>query len=215
MGIRLSMLIEAYTKTAGMCLGFVLFFGAIALLALFLKVKRLNFNIPARSAFWACMVPGFILLAICLTLIDKPHWPYSPETLEWMFMFSAFLGIPAVLPFLAGAVWASACRLLKAPVSAGAFVLVMLGAFALGCAASNIHDVVWCAALTDTYASHHAAGYDLDYFVAFGNKFGIPREVTADYATLGPCAMVMVLGELGVAVACFARLAKLSAPNIP
>ncbi len=215
MGIRLSMVFEAYTKTAGMCLGFVIFYGAFALLAWFLKVKRLNFNIPARAAFWVCMIPGFIVLAVCLTLIDKPHWPYSPETLEWMFMFSAFLGIPAALPLLAGAVWASACRLLNTPVKAGPLVLVMLGVFGLGCAASNIHDVVWCAAITDTYAQHKAAGYDLDYFVAFGNKFGIPREVTADYATLGPCAMVMVLGELAVALACFARLAKLSSPNRP
>ena len=215
MGIRLSMFFEAYTKTAGMCLGFVLFYGVIALLAYFLKMKRLNFIISVRTAFWACVLPGFILLAVCLTLIDKPQWSFSPETLDWMFMFSAFLGIPAALPLLAAAVWAAACRLANTPVKAGPLALVMLGTFGLGCAASNVHDVVWCAAITDTYARHHAAGYDLDYFVAFGGKFGIPREVTADYATLGPCAFVMVLGELAVALACFARLAKLSSPNRP
>jgi hypothetical protein len=210
MVVRLSMLFEAYTKTAGMCLGLLLFFGVIALLARFLRVKALDFNMSARTVFWACMVPGFLLLSVCLTLIDEPRWQLSHETLSWMFMFSAFLGIPAVMPLFAGAVWASAFRLLKTPVRAGSLVLVMLGVFALGCAASNIHDVVCCAAITDTYAQHQAAGYDLDFFVALGNKFGIAREVTADYATLGPCAMVMVLGELAVAVACFRRLGRLS-----
>ena len=210
MCVRLSILSEAYSKTAWMCLGFVIFFGVISLLAYFLKVKKLNFGISARAAFWVCAVLGFVLLTVCLTLIDEPRWPLSHEILSWMFMFSAFLGIPVVMPLFAGIVWASACRLAKAPVQVGPLMLVMLGTFALGCAASNIHDVVWCASVTDTYAQHKAAGYDLDFFVALGNKFGIPREVTADYATLGPCAIVMVLGELTVAAACFGRLAKLS-----
>jgi hypothetical protein len=86
--------------------------------------------------------------------------------------------------------------------------LVLLGSFALGCAASNIHDVAWCGTITDGYTHHHKAGYDLDYFVAFGNYFGISRDVLADYATLGPCALVLVLGELLVALACFTRLGK-------
>ncbi len=210
MAVRLSILLEAYTKSWAMCLGFVVFFGVIALLALFFNIKKLNFALPARAVFWACAIPGFALLTVCLTLIDEPRWNLPHEMLSWMFMFSAFLGIPVVMPLFAGIVWASACRLAKAPVQVGPLALVMLGAFGLGCAASNIHDVVWCAAITDNYAQHKAAGYDLDFFVALGNKFSIPREVTADYATLGPCAFVMVLGELIVAAACFGRLAKLS-----
>jgi hypothetical protein len=214
MGVRLLILLEAYTKTAWMCLGFVIFFGTIALLAWLLNVKKLNLGIPGRSVFWACMIPGFILTTVCLTLIDRPRWPLDGEIMSWMFMFSAFLGVPVALPLLAGAVWAAACRLLKTPVHVGPLALVMLGVFGLGCAASNIHDVVWCASVTDTYAQHKAAGYDLDFFVALGEKFGIAREVTADYATLGPCAMVMVVGELTVAAACFSRLAKLSAQKV-
>jgi len=213
MGVRFAILFEAYSKTAWMCLGFVIFFGLIALLVRLVNVKRLNFAISARTAFWACAVPGFALLTVCLTLIDEPRWDLPHEILSWMFMFSAFLGIPVVMPLFAGMVWAAACRLMKAPVHLGPLVLVMLGSFGLGCAASNIHDVVWCAAITDNYAQHKAAGYDLDFFVALGNNFNIPREVTADYATLGPCAFVMVLGELAVAAACFGRLAKLSAQN--
>jgi hypothetical protein len=68
--------------------------------------------------------------------------------------------------------------------------------------------VVWCGAITDWYLHHHKAGYDLDYFVALGRPFGISREVLADYATLGPCAVVLVAGELFVAVACFLRLGR-------
>ncbi len=209
MGTQLAIILDAYSKTPGMCLGFVLFYGAVALLAYTLNVEDWDFEIPARTIFWACLIPGFILMAVCLVLIDKPHWAVPEKTLQWMFMFSAFLGIPAALPFLAGAVWASALRTRDAAVEASSLALVMLGTFGLGCAASNIHDVAWCAAITDNFTKHFTAGYDLDYFVAFGGKFGISREVLADYATLGPCAFVMVAGELAVAIACFVRLAKL------
>jgi hypothetical protein len=73
-----------------------------------------------------------------------------------------------------------------------------------------IHEVVWCGAITDWYLHHHKAGYGLDYFVAFGRPFGISREVLADYAALGPCALVLVAGELFVAVTCFLRLGRAS-----
>ena len=210
MAERVSLVLEAYRHTALMCAAFLVFFGVIALLARYFRWRRLEFEIAPQPLFWVCIVPGFLLAAVCLTLIDQPRWPLSAETLDWMFMFSAFLGIPVVMPLFAGAVWASAFRLLRTPVRASSLALVMLGTFALGCAASNIHDVVWCGAITGGFARHHAAGYDLDYFVAFGNLFGIPREVTADYVTLGPCAFVMVVGELAVAGACFSRLAKMS-----
>ncbi len=208
--VRLSMLCDVYAKTAYMCLGLLVFFGVVSLLACFLNVRRLNFDIRAKTAFWACLVPGFILITVCLTLIDEPRWGLSGGVMSWMFMLSAFLGVPVALPLLAGAAWASAHRLLKAPVRAGSFALVLLGVFALGCAASNIHDVIWCAAITNTYAHHEVAGGDLAAFVALGNKFGIASEVLSDYATLGPCAIVMVIGELTVAAACFRRLARLS-----
>jgi len=210
MGVRWATILEAYGQTWNMCLAMLLFFVAVALLARFLNARCLDFDIPSRGVFWVCVVLAFILMSICLTLIDKPRFAVSDVALDWMFMFSAFLGIPATLPLLAGAIWASAHRLYRMPVQASSLTLVMLGMFAIGCAASNIHDVVWCGAITGWYARHQAAGYDLDYFVAFGNMFGISREVLADYATLGPCAIVLVLGETVVAVACFQRLGGLS-----
>ena len=208
MGARLSLFAEAYGKTWSMCLALLLFFGVVGLLAYRLRVKRLDFRIPARPVFWACVMPGFVLLAVCLTLIDKPYFHVSDETKNWLFMFSAFLGVPLSLPMLAGAAWAAAHYMQRIPIRVPSLALLMLGVFALGCAASNIHDVVWCGAITDWYLHHHKAGYDLDYFVALGRPFGISREVLADYATLGPCAVVLVAGELFVALACFLRLGK-------
>ena len=208
MGARLSLFAEAYGKTWSMCLALLVFFGVVGLLAHRLRLKRLEFRIPARPVFWLCVLPGFALMTVCLTLIDRPHFHMTDLTKSWLFMFSAFLGVPVSLPLLAGAAWASAHYLHRTPIRVSSLALLMLGVFALGCAASNIHDVVWCGAITDWYLEHHKAGYDLDYFVALGRPFGIPREVLADYATLGPCAVVMVAGELFVALACFLRLGK-------
>lgn len=209
MGTRVSILLEAYTKTWNLCLGILLIFAVVAALALFFRFQRLEFELSSRRVFWACLIPGFLLLAVCLTLIDKPRFPVSSEMADWFFMFSAFLGIPVAVPLFAGAAWASAHYRHRVPVKASSLLLVLVGMFALGCAASNIHDVIWCASVTDIYAKHQAAGYDLDFFVAFGKPFGISREVLADYATLGPCAIVMVIGELAAAAACFRRLARL------
>ncbi|MCX5758966.1 MAG: hypothetical protein NTU83_10765, partial [Candidatus Hydrogenedentes bacterium] len=203
MGVRLSLFLEAYGKTWNMCLALLLFFVVVAVAARWFKAGKLDFHLPPRLVFWACVVPGFVLMAVCLTLIDKPYFSISNVAKEWLFMFSAFLGVPVSIPLLAGAVWATAHHLLGIPVKASSLALLLLGMFALGCAASNIHDVVWCGTITGGYTQHHAAGYDLDYFVDFGNRFGIARATLADYATLRPCAVVLVLGELLVAVACF------------
>ncbi len=209
MSPRTTLLLDMVGNTWSLCLAILLFFGVIAGAALFLRVKRLDFILPSRPAFWMCIVPGFILLALCLTLIDRPRFEgLSDLAASWMFMLSAFLGVPLTIPLLTGAAWAGAHRFHQIPLRVSSLALVMLGSFALGCAASNMHDIVWCGAVTDWFSRHEAAGYDLDVFVALGAVFGIPREVMADYATLGPCAVVMVLGEMTVAAACFTRLGK-------
>lgn len=84
--------------------------------------------------------------------------------------------------------------------------LVMLAGFGMGCAASNIHDVAWCGIITKWYTQPYAAGGDLLAFATVGQWFGIPEKVLYDYAALGPCAAVMVLGELVFAAACLARM---------
>lgn len=201
--------LNAYAKTWDMCLAMFLFFVVVGLVARFMPVGRLDTAISPRPVLYGCLSIWFFLLSVCLTLIDFPHFNLTPEMKDWLFMFSAFLGIPVSVPFLAGAVWAAAYQLNNAPVRLLPLALIMLGSFALACAASNIHDVAWCGVITNGYTGHYAAGYDLDFFVAFGEWFGIARETTADYATLGPCAFVMVIGELITALCCFKRLSAL------
>lgn len=204
------LLSEAYTNTWSMCLASFLFFVAVAAAARWVPLPSRNVLVPPKPFFWGTLLIGFAVLAVCLTLIDKPHVNASETTLEWMFMFSAFLGIPVSLPFLGAAAWALAYDMREEPAPLSELGLVGLASFAIGCAASNVHDIAWCGAITEGFTKHHAAGYDLDYFVGFGRWFGISREVLADYATLGPYAIVLVTGELLVAATALIRLRRFS-----
>ena len=107
MGARLSLFADVYGKTWSMCVALLLFFGVVGLLAHRIRVKRLDFRIRARPVFGVCVLPGFVLMAVCLTLIDKPYFHMSDLAKSWLFMFAAFLGVPVSLPMLAGAAWAS------------------------------------------------------------------------------------------------------------
>ena len=201
--------LQAYAATWAMSLSFALFFVAVAALVWFLRAPNLNPPVNADLVLWLTIGVWFIGMSACMYYIDKPHIGASPVTLDWLFMVSAFLGIPVCMPFFAGFLWAFSCKLRGENVLLGPLALVMLGAFGLGCAVSNMHDLLWCGAITENYTIHYKAGYDLDVFVAMGNLFHIPREVTADYATLGPVVLIMILGEVLVAVTCFVRLSKL------
>lgn len=202
------LILEAYSQIWLMSLFSFGFFVAVAFFAAFFRVPRLNFRLPPRFMFWWCLFLWFVVLSISLVLIDKPHLPLSKETLNWLFMFSAFLFIPISVPLLVGAVWALAHDMRGEVMRIASFGLATLAAFGLGCAASNIHDIVWCGIITHGYTEHHAAGYDLDVFVAFAKYFGITREVAADYATLGPYTMILVLGEVLVSCAAYLRLRR-------
>ena len=207
------LIFEAYAKTWPMCLASVVFLLLVAALAYKVKATRLERDLSAKTVFWICLALWLVLLAVCLTLIDKPHFDLSSHTKGWLFMFSAFLGIPLTAPLLACAAWALAGHFRGETVNSTVLALLALGAFGLGCAASNMHDVVWCGAITDWYAHHHKAGYDLDLFVAFGRCFGIPRDVLSDYATLGPYTILLVLGELTISLASFVRLGRIHAAS--
>ena len=204
------LIIDAYMKIWLMCLASYGFFAVVALLATFFHVPRLDFRLPTRFLFWSCLIAWFVILSICLTLIDEPHIGLSKQMLNWLFMFCAFLFIPVSVPLLVGAVWSLMHEIRYEVMRVSSFCLVTLAAFGLGCAASNIHDAVWCGIITNGYTIHYKAGFDLDLFVAFAKWFGISREVAADYATLGPYAIVLVLGELLVSVAAYVRLRALN-----
>jgi hypothetical protein len=121
-------------------------------------------------------------------------------------MLFSFLGIPLTIPMLTGAIWALSRGVHNERTPLSELVLVMLAGFGLGCAASNIHDIAWCGVITNWYTQPFEAGYDLVVFATVGQWFGISEEVLYDYATLGPCAAVLVAGELMVSVVCFLRL---------
>ncbi len=200
--------LSAYPKTWPMCLATVLFFAVAVGLTLRVRVPRLDRALPARPLFWGLVVAWLVLMSLLLTLIDKPHFALSGEAKNWTFMFSAFLGVPVTVPLLAGAVWALNHHLLRKTVRLSGLVLLAIGAWGLGCAASNIHDVLWCGVITDGYSKSFEAGYDLDLFVAFGECFGIEGKILADYVVLGPYALLLVAGELAVATAAFIRLGR-------
>jgi small basic protein len=200
------LIIETYARMWPMIIGIVAL--VIAIMGLIWRVRIPRFERPIRPnrVLWSCLIAWLILASVCLTLIDEPYFNVSKEVKNWMFMFSAFLGIPLTMPLLAGMVWAWGCRLRNESVALGALVLVMLAAFWLGCAASNVHDIVWCGVITDGLRKHYGAGSDIAFFYVPATWLGIPKSVAADYAALGPFAIIFVAGELAIVATAFARL---------
>lgn len=197
---------QAYPQIWLMSLCSFGFFVAVAWAVWVFSVPQWNIELPSKPFFLFNLIVGTLFMGVLSTLIDKPHLDASEETIEWLFMFSAFLGLPAATPLLVWATWGLYAHLRGEGVSLGDAALTGLGGFAVGCASSNMHDLFWCGIITRGYSQHFTAGYDLDLFVAFGQRFGIAAEVLADYATLGPYAFVLILGELLVAAACGWRL---------
>ena len=207
------MIAQTYLAIWPLCVGFLVFFGMVSLLAWRLRIPQLDYALPARAVFWITLIVWVVLLSGLMTLVDSPHLPLSKYAIDMLFMVSAFLGLPLSMPVLATCIFSLVYALRKECVPLSSLLLVSVGTFALGCVTSNMHDVVWCGIITDGYSKHYAAGGDLDAFVWVGTLFGIKREILADYATLGPCAIVLVLGELLVAVASFGRLTALHTSN--
>ena len=204
------LVLETIGKTWPMCLASLGSFIAVAALAWKAKAPRLERTLPSNPIAWGCLAAWLLLMSVILTLVDKPAFDISYEAKDWLFMFSAFLGIPLSVPLLACGIWALAHQSRGEPVKLSALALVSLVGLGVGCAASNMHDVVWCGVKTGWYTEHCKAGFDLDIFVAFAKVFGIPKDVSQDYATLGPYTMFLVAGELLVAAASLDRLRRVA-----
>jgi small basic protein len=200
------LIFETYARMWPMIIGIVALFIAIMGLIWCVRVPRFEQPLRPGRVLWSCLIAWLILASVCLTLIDEPYFNVSKDVKNWMFMLSAFLGIPLTMPLLAAMVWAWGCRLRNESVALGALVLVMLAAFWLGCAASNVHDIVWCGVITDGFTKHYGAGSDIAFFIEPAKWFGIPKSVAADYASLGPFAIIFVAGELAIFATTFARL---------
>ncbi|HPO16056.1 MAG TPA: hypothetical protein PLI09_21650 [Candidatus Hydrogenedentes bacterium] len=202
------LIFETYKAAWPMCLGFIAIFLAVGTLVYFLRIPRWERSLNARAVFWVCCVLWVIFMGIVMTLVDSPYLPFSQGTITWLFMLSAFLGIPMAMPLLAGVFWALQCSLRKESIPLSTFLLVAFAAFGLGLAVSNVHDILWCGIITDGFSKHYKAGGDLDFFVYAGLPFGVSRETTADYAALGPFAILLVAGELFWAAVSVLRLKK-------
>jgi hypothetical protein len=200
------LILQTYARMWPMVIAFIALVIALIALTSRLRLPRLERNLRPSPVLWSCLSAWLLLASVCLTLIDEPYFNISKEIKNWLFMFSAFLGIPLTMPLLAGMVWAWTCRLRNEPVPLGTLVLVMLAAFWLGCAASNIHDIVWCGVITDGFAKQHAAGTDIAFFYVPATWLGIAKPVAADYASLGPFAILFVGGELALFATTFTRL---------
>jgi hypothetical protein len=200
------LIFQTYARMWPMLIAIIVLIIVLATLTWRARLPRFERNLRPGRVLGSCLGAWLVLASVCLTLIDEPYFNVSKEVKNWMFMFSAFLGIPLTMPLLAGMVWAWGCRMRNEPVKLGALVLVMLAAFWLGCAASNVHDIVWCGVITDGFMKHYAAGTDIAFFYVPATWLGIPKAVAADYASLGPFAIIFVAGELAVFATTFARL---------
>ncbi len=200
------LILETYARMWPMVIGIVALVIGLVGLTWWVRVPRFERPLRPSRVLWSCLIAWLVLASVCLTLIDEPYFNVSKEVKNWMFMISAFLGIPLTMPLLAGMVWAWACHLRNESVALGALVLVMLAAFWLGLAASNIHDIAWCGVITDGFKKHYTAGSDIAFFYKPATWLGIPESVAADYAALGPFAIIFVAGELAVFATTFARL---------
>lgn len=209
----MTVVLHAYLMAWPLCLGILAFAAAVSAAAHFLRIPRLDVTLNAPAVFWGCLAAWLVFFSIIMTLIDSPYLKVSQEVIVWLFMTSAFLGIPMSVPLFAGTVWALCLAARGERVRLGGLLLLFLGTFMLGCVTSNMHDVLWCGVITDWYTKSYPAGGDLLPFYALGRIFLIPTERIADYAVFGPCAFVLILAELIIAFFSLRRLLRLGASD--
>lgn len=196
----MTLFLPSLLATWPMCVGVLVFAAVVSVVVWFLRVPRLDVRLNAWVVFWVCAIAWFISHSIMLTLVDSPYLNLissaNQEVITWLFMLSAFLGIPLTVPLLAGGVWSLYCGARREAVRLGPLALLMFGTFMLGLGTSNAHDFLWCGIITEYFTKHYGAGSDLLFFIVMGGWFNIPEQVTADYATLGSCAVVLITAEL-------------------
>ncbi len=205
------LVLTAYVNTWTLCLGLVGFLALLCALAHYVRVPRGEHTLDALRLFWVSLVSWLVFMSIVTTLIDSPYLPVSQEAITWLFMLSAFLGLPLSMPPLAVAVWSLFSSARGERVRVSTLCLLSPGAFALGAATSNMHDVLWCGIITHGYSKPYPAGGDLAFFYAVARLFPIPENVYADYATFGACMIIMVVGELSLAAVCLRRVFRIEA----
>jgi hypothetical protein len=201
----------AYQNTWTLCLGLIAFLAVLCGLAQWLRLPGGKRMVNPRLVFWPATILWLVAMSVITTLIDSPYLPVSHEAIVWLFMLSAFLGLPLTVPPFALAIWSLHAAARGERVRLSTLCLLSLGAFALGAFTSNMHDVLWCGIITHGYSQPYPAGGDLAFFYAVARLFPIPEKIYADYATFGSCMIIMVLGELALAAVCLRRVFRIEA----
>ncbi len=209
------LVLQAYRDMWTLCLGLAGFLLVLSLLARFVPLPGRHRAVGARPLFWWSLVFWLVFMSVITTLIDSPYLPVSQEAITWMFMLAAFLGLPLSMPPFAVAVWSLHAAARGERVRVSTLLLLSLGAFALGAATSNMHDVLWCGIITHGYSQPCPAGGDLAFFFAVAKLFAIPEQMYADYAPFGACMIIMVLGELLLAATCLRRVLRMETAAQP
>jgi len=88
-------------------------------------------------------------------------------------------------------------------IGAGTLLAFLFAAAAFGCAAANIHDVIWCGRVTNFYMNRHPAGSDLDLWV------NLLRTGTTDYRIFGFYMFLQVVVALATAHVILRRLSSM------
>lgn len=192
-----------------MCLFLFGFFVVLSLITHYLRAPFGGWTVNARGLAWASLVLFFISLSIVTTLIDSPYLDVPQEVIVWLFMISAFVGLPLCVPVGAAALWGLYAALRGERVRLSTLGLLLLGSFSIGAATSNMHDVLWCGIITKWYTVPYPAGGDLAAFFFVAKWFPAPESFYADYAPFGTCMMVMICGELLLAAVSFRRLCRI------
>jgi len=200
------LVIQTWLNAWSLCMGLVCFLVVLSTVAHYARLPWGKCTVSARLLFWSALLFWIVFMSIVTTLIDSPYLPVSQEAITWLFMLSAFLGLPLSMPPFAVAFWALYAAARRERVRLSTLALLSLGAFALGAATSNMHDVLWCGIITHGYSKPYPAGGDLAFFYAVAKLFPVPEKTYADYATFGACMIIMVMGELSLAAVCLRRV---------
>lgn len=160
------------------------------------KLHIPNFHLSPKPLFKITIPILFISLSLILTFIDKPPLNLSPETIDWLFMFSAFLGVPLLLPLLSSSIYSLFSHLHNKKLSLPSIIYLSIFTLFLGCAASSIRDIIWCATHSNFFSTYDPGGYDLSIFFSFGSLLGVTPSTTQNYSTFGQYSILLFICEI-------------------
>ncbi|MEW6200834.1 MAG: hypothetical protein AB1546_02585 [bacterium] len=124
---------------------------------------------------------------------------YAPFLPTQTFFFALFCPASFVIIPLTTAFYGAAGALKKDGIKLGNFLLLLYFFGCFGAAASNIHDIIWCARATNLYRQFSAGGYDLAPWVEVLNAG------TYDYRVFGFYMFIQFMIEFTLGLIIFKK----------